>query len=68
EDCYGKSLQKLWRFVTQHSVDRNLGGWFWQTDAEGTPEGPSEKLNAWKCGYHTARSLIGMQTALKSFA
>lgn len=65
EDRYGKSLQKLWRFVTQHSVDHNLGGWFWQTDVEGIPEGPSEKLNAWKCGYHTARSLIGMQTALK---
>lgn len=68
EDRYGQSLQKLWRFVTQHSVDRNLGGWFWQTDAEGMPEGPSEKLNAWKCGYHTARSLIGMQTALKTLA
>lgn len=66
EDRYGQSLRKLWRFVTQHSVDRQRGGWFWQTDVEGIPEGPSEKLNAWKCGYHTARSLIGMQSALKT--
>jgi mannobiose 2-epimerase len=63
-DVYRQALEKQWQFIRDHSIDHQHGGWHSETNRQGHAE-PSDKANAWKTNYHTARSMMNSVKLLK---
>ena len=57
-DRYRRALAAVWSFCDRWLIDHEHGGWRWAATPDGTPTGPSEKINRWKTVYHTTRALL----------
>jgi mannobiose 2-epimerase len=62
---YAQAVNKQWDFIRSHMVDPKYGGWFAETERDGTLRGDGAKANPWKANYHTSRALMNVATALR---
>jgi mannobiose 2-epimerase len=63
-DRYAKAFRKQWQFIRAHMIDPEQGGWFPETNRDGSPLGDGSKANPWKANYHTSRALMNVATLL----
>ena len=63
-DRYWKAFTLTWRFVNDHIVDKEFGGWYGTTDEAGKVISAS-KANDWKAGYHDGRALLNIEERLR---
>lgn len=49
------AAQNSWRFIAQHIVNRDLGGWRWGVTRDLQPVDRPE-ISLWKCPYHNSRA------------
>jgi len=45
-------------------IDPAHGGWFPETERDGTPRGDGVKANPWKANYHTSRAMMNVVNLL----
>ncbi|MBS2211951.1 AGE family epimerase/isomerase [Carboxylicivirga mesophila] len=55
---YLSALEKIWRFIQKHQLDRAKGEWYWKVSQEGVPDRSLPKVGFWKCPYHNSRALM----------
>jgi mannobiose 2-epimerase len=55
---YWKAFVGAWRFVQQHMIDHERGGWRPNLTRIGRPVGDRHKSGNWKACYHTTRALL----------
>jgi mannobiose 2-epimerase len=56
-----------WRFIQEHIVDREHGGWFWGVDEAGRTL-DREKAGAWKAAYHSGRMCMEIMRRIEAIA
>ena len=66
-DRYWRAFELTWRFVNEHMVDKENGGWYATTD-EGGKVVSASKASDWKAGYHDGRALMNMEERLRRLA
>jgi mannobiose 2-epimerase len=66
-DRYWKAFDLSWRFVIEHTTDKEFGGWYETTDAAGKVTNPA-KSHDWKAGYHDGRALMNIEERLRRLA
>ncbi|MDO4557626.1 MAG: AGE family epimerase/isomerase [Planctomycetia bacterium] len=47
-----------WRFIHEHMIDAQYGGWYSEVDESGNLRGSPDKGNAWKTPYHETRAML----------
>ena len=63
---YRAALEQSWRFILDHQIDPQHGGWFLGVDAAGrVGAGGGAKSFNWKSSYHTARAMMNAADALR---
>ena len=63
-DRYARAFQKQWDFIQAHMIDPAHGGWFPETQRDGTLHGDGAKANPWKANYHTSRAMMNVVNLL----
>jgi mannose/cellobiose epimerase-like protein (N-acyl-D-glucosamine 2-epimerase family) len=63
-DRYARAFQKQWDFIRAHMIDPVHGGWFPETQRDGTLHGDGAKANPWKANYHTSRAMMNVVNLL----
>jgi mannobiose 2-epimerase len=63
-DRYARAFAKQWEFIRTHMIDPAHGGWFPETERDGTPRGDGAKANPWKANYHTSRAMMNVVNLL----
>lgn len=63
-DRYARAFLKEWSFIERHLIDPVHGGWFMQTERDGTLIGDGRKATQWKANYHTSRALMNVARML----
>jgi mannobiose 2-epimerase len=63
-DRYARAFGKQWEFIRTHMIDPAHGGWFPETERDGTPRGDGVKANPWKANYHTSRAMMNVVNLL----
>ena len=63
-DRYARAFRKQWDFIRAHMLDPAHGGWFPETQRDGTLHGDGAKANPWKANYHTSRALMNVVNLL----
>jgi mannobiose 2-epimerase len=65
ESRYETAFQNLWKYIRNNVIDYRYGDWF----CEGLDVSPrarcAPKAHAWKCNYHTSRSLMWCMDLLR---
>lgn len=62
---YFEAFRKQWKFIREHQVDAEHGGWQAHLTREGKPLGSGDKASPWKAAYHNVRALIHTAHALR---
>lgn len=52
---YFDAAAKCWDFTEKYFVDKEVGGWYKDIMADGTPVARSAKASMWNCPYHNSR-------------
>ena len=65
-DRYWKAFRKQWKFIAEHMIDPEFGGWYMETTQDGTLVGDGRKATPWKACYHTSRALMNVETMLRA--
>ena len=52
---YFDAAAKCWEYTRTHFVDNEVGGWYKDIMADGTPIARSAKASTWNCPYHNSR-------------
>lgn len=52
---YFDAAAKCWDFTEKYFVDKEVGGWYKDIMADGTPVARSAKVSMWNCPYHNSR-------------
>ncbi|MDR3340513.1 MAG: AGE family epimerase/isomerase [Candidatus Symbiothrix sp.] len=55
-----------WNWINQYYVDREVGEWYGNVHADGTPVKTSEKASMWRCPYHNSRMGFEMMNRIKT--
>ena len=63
-DRYLQAFRKQWEFVQTHMLDPKHGGWFAETERDGTLRGDGAKANPWMANYHTSRAMMNVARLL----
>jgi mannobiose 2-epimerase len=63
---YEQAFLKQWRFIEDHLIDPQNGGWYAETTREGVLLGDGAKASQWQGNYHTSRALMNVATMLQS--
>lgn len=66
-DRYWKAFTLTWKFVNDHMVDKEHGGWYATLEPDGKPLS-SSKAHNWKAAYHDGRALLNMHQRLARLA
>ncbi|MDR1538836.1 MAG: AGE family epimerase/isomerase [Clostridiales bacterium] len=62
---YEEEAQSVWKFIEEFLVDGREGGeWYWQVDAQGSPDLSKPVVEPWKCPYHNGRMCLEMMRRL----
>ncbi|QDV36582.1 AGE family epimerase/isomerase [Tautonia plasticadhaerens] len=62
---YRDAFALQWRFIEDHLLDDEFGGWFSEAEADGGRVGDGQKASQWKANYHTARAMINVVRMLR---
>ena len=63
-DRYHGAFLKQWQFIRSHMLDPRYGGWFAETERDGTLRGDGAKANPWMANYHTSRAMMNVARLL----
>ena len=63
-DRYLSAFRKQWGFIQTHMLDPKYGGWFAETERDGSLRGDGAKANPWMANYHTSRALMNVAKML----
>jgi mannobiose 2-epimerase len=58
DSTYLVECLRIWDFILNNLVDRDMGEWLWRVDKEGNSPGKDDKAGFWKCPYHNSRALM----------
>ena len=67
-DRYWRAFAKQLRFLWNHQIDHQRGGWRNETTEAGTPKGDLRKASPWKEAYHDSRALMNVARRLNELA
>ena len=67
-DRYWRAFAKQLRFLWNHQIDHQRGGWRNETTEDGTPKGDLRKASPWKEAYHDSRALMNVARRLNELA
>jgi mannobiose 2-epimerase len=59
-DRYARAFRKQLEFIEASMIDPKDGGWFSETEADGTLRGDGSKASPWKANYHASRALMNV--------
>lgn len=54
-EAFCRQAFKTWKYIQNHLIDKEQGGWFWSIRPDNTPDKSHDKAGFWKCPYHNAR-------------
>ena len=63
---FAKRFAEQWRFIANHLIDKENGGWFNETDDDGSNLRGMDKGNLWKTPYHEVRAMLNVVEMLKA--
>jgi mannobiose 2-epimerase len=64
-DRYLRAFRKQWGFIQSHMLDPKFGGWFAETERDGSLRGEGAKANPWMANYHTSRAMMNVARLLQ---
>ena len=64
-DRYAERFAEQWNFIANHLIDKENGGWFNETDDDGSNLRGQDKGNLWKTPYHEVRAMLNVIEMLK---
>ncbi len=67
EEEYLDYFQRQWRFIDDHLLDAEDGGWYRGVD-ERLRANSGPKADEWKTSYHTSRALLNVVDRLRARA
>lgn len=59
DEKYLEHVQKSWKFIQDHIIDKKNGEWFWGVDSNLEPL-KTDKVSPWKAPYHNGRMCMEM--------
>ncbi|GAB1453819.1 cellobiose 2-epimerase [Draconibacterium sp.] len=59
DEKYLEHVQKSWKFIQDHIMDKKNGEWFWGVDSNLEPL-KTDKVSPWKAPYHNGRMCMEM--------
>jgi mannobiose 2-epimerase len=65
-DRYHRAFLKQWDFIRTHMLDPRFGGWFPETERDGSLRGDGSKASPWKANYHTSRALMNVARMIRN--
>jgi mannobiose 2-epimerase len=63
---FAAAAKGVWKYIREHVVDREHGGWFKQLSRDGKPNPEHYKIGPWDCPYHAVRACLEMMARLNA--
>ena len=63
---YARAFVQQWEFIKRHLIDPEYGGWYAETNDDGTQVKGREKGHFWKTPYHEVRAKLNVIEMLES--
>ena len=61
----GEKALRLWKYIKEHLIDRQLGEWHWSCDKDGNVNMQEDHAGFWKCPYHNGRMCLELIERIK---
>ena len=63
---YSPFFVQQWEFIERHLIDSEYGGWYNETNDDGSTVRGRDKGNLWKTPYHEVRAMLHVVEMLEN--